>query len=144
MSILDWFKRKPEVENKPCQPNEDTISSVVLNQLCPIFHGVPNHLSIFFSRNYDKSRRESELNAWQAKIDKYRAWADTVQDKKIRVGYHRWLNYYQRKITSARVESDTQKRRLEMEDYDKKLKTESLRIDSFLSTCKDFPKPTNL
>jgi hypothetical protein len=123
-------------------PCPDAADGLALDKLWPLFTDTPNDLTVWMSDDYSKNRWEPVFQAWQEKLDKYRAWAGALQDRCARDAYLHWLDYYQRQLETARDELRTHAEQNHMQQYDAQLKRERADRDAYQQEVNGkFPDP---
>lgn len=95
----------PQIEENDCRDSE-VISSLVYRELQKTLRGT-NDLNV---------TNKAALDREQAEIDRIRAWATTLADRKVKAQYNSWLtNYYQHGL--AYKELRTRSNEKEMAEY---------------------------
>jgi len=143
---MSWFSKLLTVTKPITEPVVDTVigneieSEALDRKVLHILQAQLRHindLQIWLSHDYNLDNWNPILVEEQAKVDKIRAWAQTLPDRAVRHSYLQWIDYYfQIGLNDARKELQTQKIRKDHQVYDAKMKSIHL-----LSLEKQVPEP---
>lgn len=119
-----WY----EITDRLSQSDRDRRKAAnicVLDALYPIFGPMP----LGYSGGGETPTDVASICKWQEKIDKTRAWAESVDDNIVKQEYIDWLDYYQKKLDQSHSKTEAEWwNRLRQNSEDESAERERLRL----------------